>query len=676
MKKKLISALLSLSMVFASCTAVFAKPSDIPYSERPTAVEIDKINAAIKTFSEDLKKPNNKEKVFEDYHVLLNLAARNGDIHSIDHIELEKLNYGMETSSEREYLDKNYADAVSYGEDVKSAVKSALESQYADDFRAYWGEERTARVESAGKKEQTEENSEKTKSFYDKYYELLNNGGTSLEFTKLLRDQIEYGNEKTKDTEFDNYLDWAYAEDNAGFTTQDIWNFAEAVSDYYYYVNKFKNYITAHSDNTYLGDYIQVENPLEKLSYVGKIDDKFGENYDYLVRNGLCFINSGENYRAFTRALYSYGDAAIFASGSDVMQSLIHEFGHYQSFMNTEINSEDGYFGYAYGADTQEINSQTFELISLNYYDEIYGEDAEQRKINKLTESMQSISAISNLAAFECTIYKPKMNREHMSDEEFDEFVRSYLGENWFVNNQHLFLSPGYYINYAITMFDTLQIYDLYLKDNKAGLDKYFEACSYDKGSYADVTEKLGLKSAFDENAREVLENVTNDIFQNLYDVDYATALDYFENGTYLGKVEPTSQRVSVNGGEVQTLFAYNSNGFNYMRIRDLARLLSGTEQQFDVEYNTENYTVNIISGRPYTSDGTEMQEIEEIKTAGQKSSGTSTLMRDGEPVQSGGAMFINGWNCYLLRGLAEKGVFDFKIDYDAENDTVLISTK
>ena len=676
--KKLISIIVSASIALSAVSGsinVFAAQSDISYSERPTAVEIEKINAAIKTFSEDLKKPDNTEKVFEDYHALLDLAARNGNIYTINHIELEKLNCGMETSYEREYLDKNYADAVSYGEDIKSAVKSALESQYADDFKAYWGEERTARVASAGKKEQIEENSENAKNFYNKYYELLNNGGTSLEFTKLLRDQIEYGNEKTKNTEFDNYIDWVYAEDKMGFTTEDIWSFAEAASDYYYYVNKFKNYITAHSDNTYSGDYIQVTNPLEKLSYVRKIDDKLGENYDYLVRNGLCFINNGGNNRAFTSPLYSYGDATIFVSGSEVMQSLIHEFGHYQSFMNTEINSEDGYFGYACNANTQEINSQAFELISLDYYNEIYGVDAERRKIDRLTGLMQSISNFSNLAAFECTVYNPTASRKKVSDEEFDEFVRSYLGEKWFVNNQLLFLSPGYYINYAITMFDALQIYDLYLKDNKTGLDKYFKACSYDKGSYVDVTEKLGLTSAFDENAHEVLENVTNNIFKNLYDVDYDTALNYFENETYLGKVFPTSQRVSVNGGEPQTLFAYSSNDFNYIGVRDLAMLLNGTSAQFDVEYDAKTATVNIISGKPYTPDGTETITMAAVETAGQKAAGTYSLLRDGEPMNIGGMVYVNGHNYFRLRGLQENKAVDITVDYDEPTDTVLINT-
>lgn len=677
MKKQLVTIVTALAISLLSVSGsigALAAQSDTPYSERPTAVEIDKINTAIEAFSQDLKQPNNKDKVFEDYYALLDLAARNGDIHKINYTELEKLNYGMETGYERDYLNKNYADAVSYGEDIKSAVKSALSSRYADDFKEHWGEGRTKRVESYGKKEKTEENSKKSKEFYDRYYELLNNGGTSSEFAALLRDQIEYSNKKAEQSEFNNYLDWMYAEDNTGFNTADISKFASDIADYVYYVNKFKNYINSRS-NTYSGDYIPVENPLERLSYVGKIDEKFKKDYDYLVRNGLCFINNNGNGRGFTNPLYSYGDAVIFASGGEIMDVLIHEFGHYQSLANTDVSSEDGFFGYSYDADTQEINSQAFELISLDFYDEIYGEDAERRKINKLTGCMQQIGNISMVAAFEASLYSPQASRENVSDEEFGETLAYYLGENWFVNCQHFFLSPGYYINYAITMFDALQIYDLYLKDNEAGLDKYFEACSYDKGSYTEVTKNLGLISAFDENSGEVLEAVTNDIFKNLYDVDYDTALNYFENETYLGKVFPTSQRVRVNGGDTQTLFAYSSNGYNYIGIRDLAMLLNGTSAQFDVEYDTQTATVNILSGKSYTPDGTETKVTPEVETAGQKAAGTYAILRDGEEMNIGGMVYVNGHNYFRLRGLQENGVVDITVDYDEYTNTVLINT-
>lgn len=674
MKKKLISFVLSLAIIVTASSAAFAAPSDIKYSERPTAVEIDKINDITANFAKNLKKANNRDKVFEDYNTLLELAARNGDIYQINYLELEKLNYGMETGYDREYLNKNIGDAVSYGEDIKSAVKSVLESRYADDFKEYWGEERTAHIEGFGKKKQTEENSKKGKEFYDRYYKLVDSSADSIEFTKLLRDLIEYSNGKVKDRGYDNYLDFLYAEDNTGFDTEDIKNFAEDIEDYGYYINKFKNYITSHGV-TVSEKSAEPEDPVKALAYVGNIDERLKEDYEYLVRNGLCFINKGGNTRGSTMPLSSYGDASIFVSGAVTMDALIHEFGHYQSFLHNEVSAEDGFFGYSYEADTQEINSQAFELISTDYYDDIYGSDSENRKFAKLMNMMYQIKDAAYIAMLESALYYPQMSRENISDEDLNNNMINTLGEDWYLHWPHFFISQGYYINYAITLFDALQIYDAYLKDKQAGLNKYYEACSYGKGSYTDITEKLGLTSAFDENAVKTLENVTEDIFKTLYGVDYKTALDYFENGTYLGKVFPTKQRVSVNGGEPRTLFAYSKDDYNYIGIRDLAVLLNGTSAQFDVEYNAEKDEINIISDKSYTS-GTETTVTNEVTTAGQKAAGTYSLLRDGAEMKTGGMVHVNGHNYFLLRGLAENKLIDIEIGYDEVNDLVTITTK
>ena len=83
--------------------------------------------------------------------------------------------------------------------------------------------------------------------------------------------------------------------------------------------------------------------------------------------------------------------------------------------------------------------------------------------------------------------------------------------------------------------------------------------------NYIELNERYGLVSAFDENVYDVITEATNNIFKHFFDVDYDTALDYFENKTYLGNVFPTAQKVSVDGGEAQPLYAYNSNGFNYI---------------------------------------------------------------------------------------------------------------
>lgn len=667
--KKIVSIILSATMLFASAASVFAQPSDIPFDERPLTVDTEAINSAIKTMEADLKKSNNFDAVFEDYNALLELAAKNGDIEQINMAELEKINYGIDTTYSREFVNNNIDDAIKYGQDIKMAVKSILDSRYAEDFAKYWGEEKTAHVAAMY------DNTDNTaKGYYDRYFELIENNADSIEFAKLLHEIVEYYNNDTKEnTDYSNYIDFLYASKNTGYNTESVMGYCyNIMNSYWYYVNKFKNYgnslgLSDTSEST------EIDNPLETLSYVGKIDPKLKAAYEYLVKNNLCFCGNGR-YRGATVPMASYGDAEILVSGSNVMGTLIHEFGHYQSFFNTEMSAEDVFFGIQYNSDLQELNSQAFELISTDYYSDIYSEDAEGKKFNKIVELLQNVAGISYPAMVEIALYTTD---KQMTDEEFNENLTNTFGPNWYVDRASYFTQPGTVIDYSLALFDAVQIYDIYLHDKEAGVQKYLEACSYTNGQYGELTEKLGLVSAFDENAVEYLEKITEDIFKTEYDIDYATAIDYFENKTYLGRVTPTCQRVSVNGGETRTLFAYNSNGYNYIRIRDLAMLLSGTDKQFDVEYDADTFTVNVIPDKPYVSDGSEMFDVvNPVETAGQKTAGTSALLYDGQDISSGGSVFVNGWNCYLLRGLANSGVFGMSVDYDEENDTVLIYTE
>ena len=659
MKKKILSIILSVSILVSSAAA-FAAPSDVPFEERPLTVDMVKVDTAIENLKKDLEKPNNYEKVFEDYKTLIDLSAEVFDTRQLNFAEIEKLNYDFEGSYDREQLNADFDTALEYGNRIDLAIKSILDSQYADRFRGYWGEERTEQIESIDG-----ETNKAYKDFHDRYYELLDKNAESIEFAKLLKGIITYSIESGNVATGEETT--AY-----GVTMEQQWKYCNDMGNYYYYVNKFKNYGT-HCGFTDIEGDIDVQNPLEALSFVGKIDSKLKSAYEYMVRNNLCFWQKNdEKYTGSTYWMNHYDDSEVVVSSYDVISTLIHEFGHFQSHLNNETDNEDGYFGER--TPLVEFDSQMLELLAMDYYDEIYDENADAMRFYTLVSSLQGIGSAANLTACEMTLYsKHTLEAEA---EEIDLYLKNAFGDEWYKNCEFYFTNPGTYIRYSLTMFAAAQVYDLYLRDKNAGVEKYFEACSYIGGTYDEVMKSLGLVSAFDENAVEYLQSITDNIFKTEYAIDYATALDYFENGTYLGTVYPTAQRVSVNGGEPQSLFAYNSGGYNYIRIRDLARLLSGTAAQFDVEYDEETFTVNIISGKPYTPDGTAMEEIPEVETAGQKAAGTSALLCDGKQVSAGGQVFVNGWNCYLLRGLAERGVFDITVDYDEENDVVLIYTE
>lgn len=654
--KRILSALLSITIIVTSFASAFAEPSDIPFEERPFTADAAAVAQAIDTLTADLKKSGNYNKVLEDYTALLEVASAVDSVMALNMAETEKLNYGIKTPHTREELDENYDAAFKLNNDINMAVKSILKSPYAAKFKERWGEERTAMVEAY-----EEETDDTYKQFYDRYYDMAANGAEGKEFAKLLKEVILYcrteGDDISVETDFNKQIEYC-----------------ENVTDYYYYLNKFKNY-AAYKGLDKISGVTEFENPLEALAVVGNIDDRLKTAYEYLIRNNLCsFTDSGEHFAGTTYGLSAYGDSEMVVAGDkDVIGTLIHEFGHFQQSLGIDADAEEGFFRKDIDA-LAEVDSQTLALMAFDCYDDIYGENADAMRFQTLMSSLYTITDTAGLTIYELSLYN--MDIENMSDAELNEYMTNIFGDEWYTMCRFYFILPGRYIQYSLTMLAAVQIYDLYLNDREAGLQKYFEACSYTSGTYDELMDKLGLVSASDDNVLEVLETATDNIFKSLYDIDYKTALDYFENRTYLGRVFPTVQKVSVNGKAPQTLYAYNGSGCNYIGIRDLAKLLNGTSAQFDVTYDAETATVNMLTDKAYTPDGSELNDIPDVVTAGQKAAGTYELQRNGETVYAGGMVFVNGRNYFLLRGIAENNLLNIDVDYDAANNTVLITTK
>ena len=115
---------------------------------------------------------------------------------------------------------------------------------------------------------------------------------------------------------------------------------------------------------------------------------------------------------------------------------------------------------------------------------------------------------------------------------------------------------------------------------------------------------------------------------------------------------------------------AYNINGNNYFKLRDLAFVLSGTEAQFEVVWDGEKNAIALTSGMAYTVIGGEMAS----GSAGNKSATptTSTIYLDGTEV-SFTAYNIGGNNYFKLRDIGE--AFDFGVVWDGARNTIVIDT-
>ena len=131
----------------------------------------------------------------------------------------------------------------------------------------------------------------------------------------------------------------------------------------------------------------------------------------------------------------------------------------------------------------------------------------------------------------------------------------------------------------------------------------------------------------------------------------------------------PTSSTVLVNGSNV-AFDAYNIEGSNYFKLRDLAYVLRGTVKQFEVVWDGGNNAIMLTSGVAYTPLGDEMAS----KGSGSKTPTPtrSKIYLNGREVHFA-AYNIEGNNYFKLRDIGQ--TFNFGVDWDGARNTIVIDT-
>ena len=134
----------------------------------------------------------------------------------------------------------------------------------------------------------------------------------------------------------------------------------------------------------------------------------------------------------------------------------------------------------------------------------------------------------------------------------------------------------------------------------------------------------------------------------------------------------PLTAEVLVNG-EQQSFAAYNINGSNYFKLRDIAFALNGTKRQFEVEWDQETNAVFLTAWQGYSAAGGEMRTASDL-TAKAAASVDAGVYLNGDAV-SLAAYNIGGSNYFKLRDLGR--CLGFGVNWNADTGTIeLISTK
>lgn len=132
----------------------------------------------------------------------------------------------------------------------------------------------------------------------------------------------------------------------------------------------------------------------------------------------------------------------------------------------------------------------------------------------------------------------------------------------------------------------------------------------------------------------------------------------------------PTSASVLVNGSAI-AFQAYQIDGSNYFKLRDLAKVLNSTGKQIEVGWDNTNNAMTLTSGEAYTAVGGE------LSTSGITAStaavlSTSKVCLNGIEI-SLTAYTIGGNNYFKLWDLAS--ALNFGVIYDSTTNTIEIDT-
>lgn len=130
-----------------------------------------------------------------------------------------------------------------------------------------------------------------------------------------------------------------------------------------------------------------------------------------------------------------------------------------------------------------------------------------------------------------------------------------------------------------------------------------------------------------------------------------------------------TTAKVNINSKPVE-FEAYNINGNNYFKLRDLALALNGTNKNFEVTWDASKKAINLISNSKYTVVGGEL-----VKGDGKNKTAvvsTHTIYKDGVKITLT-AYTINGNNYFKLRDLGQ--AFNFGVEWDGVNKIIDIDT-
>lgn len=393
-----------------------------------------------------------------------------------------------------------------------TALSDALDGPAGSALRSYIGEDKaTALVgydeQTDRQREITERVSELTLQYNALIMEYLSYDEETEKIGALYCELVDLHNEEAQIVGYKDYADYAYeASYGRDFTPDDAAALCEAVKPYarQYFGSLYYNEAT-YADFSADTDLTERELVGLVTQYMPRVSDDAAKAAAYMEKHGLYFMDSAERVSdlGFTTTFDQYNAPfiylALYGDQNDI-QSMFHEFGHYY---DAYVNPVPDLLLSVGSLDIFEIHSTGMEALSTGWYEDIYGEDADLARIRFLDSALYTVFSGCLFDEFQRVVYAdPTLTPEQIS-QTFVTIARSYglrsLGKefsHYWMQVNHNFESPFYYISYAVSMLASLQIYEMAENDWAAAADFYNDLVSlgaFDY-TYCELLDKVGLE--------------------------------------------------------------------------------------------------------------------------------------------------------------------------------------
>ncbi len=251
------------------------------------------------------------------------------------------------------------------------------------------------------------------------------------------------------------------------------------------------------------------------------------EFFDFMVEHDLFDLETrpGKHLGGYMTSLGKYKAPFIFSNFNGTsadLQVLIHEAGHaFEGYTAMRCQELREYMHST--ADINEIHSMSMEFFTDHWYDLFFEEGkSDKYRYEHLADSLQNLTYLVSVDAFQHKVFEgeqpdglglrkiwKEVETEMMPWRNYDGNAFLDNGGYW-MQKQHIFLYPFYYVDYALSMICAMQFYLRMRQDYQGAWQDYYKLCRL-AGSlgYKDLLKAANLKSPFEEETvKEVTEGV------------------------------------------------------------------------------------------------------------------------------------------------------------------------